>query len=923
MQFSIRHLIVLVAAILGFGLQDVLATHYRAGEITYELIGPFTYRITIKTIAEDNAADRDTIRVDWGDGGPNEVLARTNGPIVGGYHKGELVGFGFKRNLYVGTHTYPGVPPPPRNYYVISFYDPARVNGVLNINRGNSVDVSFYIEDTIRFPTDIASIGYNNSPVFAQDPFDYGNVNEVFTHSPNPWDPDGDSLIFEIVQPLRFMGIPVPNWDNPQNIPTPGDPSNQFRLNRFTGEIVWTTPKQVGLYNVGILITEYRRGIQMGTIMRDFHIIIDNRQNRPPEVVDLQDTCVRAGDILEILVTASDPDISQLVTLTASGGTFLDAPNSISTFTAQPPGNPTSGNYRWQPDCNQVRSQPYTVVFKAQDNFAQGGNKLPLTDVETWLIRVVGPPVQGVAANVQGSTVTVSWANPYFCNTTPNFRGFSVWRRINSNPFTPEYCETGLAGRGYTRLNQNLINNYSFADNSIVRGQQYCYRVLAHFSKLSPNGIFEYDRVESVPSDEVCVNVPLDIPVITNVSVNTTDETNGSNFVAWSKPRAGLNQLDTIQNPPPYIFDIYRGNGFNLASPTLIQTFTANSFYELNDTSFTDSIFDTKTIPNAYKVVFKSNGDSLGETNTASSIFLSIAPSDKLLRLSWTENVPWTNDSFAVFRQDKITLLFDSIGVTKARQFVDTGLVNDSTYCYYVKSYGHYSVSGLKFPLINLSQQNCGTPQDTIAPCPPVLTVTNDCDKYTGKAWGDSVFANKLSFSFRNIVGCDNDADHYNIYFSPSGNALNLLDSTSDTTYIHIINQNIAGCYAITAVDRVGNESAKSNTVCIDNCSFYELPNVFTPNGDGQNDKFTPFKPYRFVTRIEMSIFNRWGNKVFETTDPDINWDGRDFKTGAMLNDGLYLYGGYYYEKQRTGEVRKPLPPNKKGGGYIHLMRGK
>ena len=99
----------------------------------------------------------------------------------------------------MGTHTYPGVPPPPRNYYVISFYDPARVNGVLNINRGNSVDVSFYIEDTIRFPTDIASIGYNNSPVFAQDPFDYGNVNEVFTHSPNPWDPDGDSLIFEIV----------------------------------------------------------------------------------------------------------------------------------------------------------------------------------------------------------------------------------------------------------------------------------------------------------------------------------------------------------------------------------------------------------------------------------------------------------------------------------------------------------------------------------------------------------------------------------------------------------------------------------------------------------------------------------------------------------------------------------------------------
>ncbi len=922
MQFSPKHLVFLLVAFFCFSTKEASATHYRAGEITYELIAPFTYRITVKTIAEDNAADRDTIRVRWGDGSPDDILPRVNGPIVAGARKGEPVGFGFKRNIYIGTHTYPGAPPPPRNYYVVSFYDPARVNNVVNINNGLSVDVPFFIEDTIRFPADLASIGFNNSPVFFQDPFDYGTVNEIFTHSLNPFDPDGDSMTFDITQPLQVFGTPVPNWRNPQNVPTPNDPNNVFSLNRQTGEIVWTTPQRVGLYNVGILIREYRRGILMGTILRDFHIIISNDTNRPPEVSELKDTCIRAGDLLQVLVTASDPNNSQIVTLTADGAPFFDTPNSLATFNAQPPGNPTSGNFSWQPDCNQVRRQPYTVVFKAQDNFAQGGNKLPLTDVETWLIEVVAPPVQNVVAAVQGSTVNINWQNPYFCSTAANFRGFSVWRRVNSNPFTPEYCETGLAGRGYTRLNANLINTYNFADNNIVRGQQYCYRILAHFSRFSPNGIFEFDQVESVPSAEICVNVPLDIPVLTNVSVNSTDVTNGSVFVAWSKPRAGSNQLDTLINTPPYIFDVYRGSGFNLDAPVLVQTYTANSFTELNDTTFTDTLLNTNDNPNSYKVVFKSNGDSLGQTTPASSIFLTISPLDKSLRLNWQKNVPWTNDSFAIFRQNKTTLLFDSIAVTKAREYVDTGLINDSTYCYLVKSFGHYSVQGLKFPLINLSQETCGVPEDTIAPCPPVLTVRNDCEKYAGKPWSDTAYANILSLKLVAQEGCDNDAEHYNIYFSETGNAYTLIDSTFDTTYTHFVPQNIAGCYYVTAMDRNRNESIGSNIVCIDNCAFYELPNVFTPNGDGQNDLFTPFKPYRFVSRVEISIFNRWGNKVFETTDPDINWDGRDYKTGALLNDGLYLYGGYYYEKQRDGEVKKTLPPNKKGGGYIHLIRG-
>jgi len=61
--------------------------------------------------------------------------------------------------------------------------------------------------------------------------------------------------------------------------------------------------------------------------------------------------------------------------------------------------------------------------------------------------------------------------------------------------------------------------------------------------------------------------------------------------------------------------------------------------------------------------------------------------------------------------------------------------------------------------------------------------------------------------------------------------------------------------------------------ICVDSCNFYEIPNVFTPNGDDFNDWLLA-KTSALVEKVEFRLFNRAGVLVFSTQEPRLNWDG-------------------------------------------------
>lgn len=896
----------------------MLATHNRAGEIHLQQIGPLTLRATIITWTKASSvnADRDTLTIDWGDGTRQQVV-RTNGS--GNPPQGILWPNDIKYNTYIAEHTYPG---PGR--YTVGMTDPNRNAGIVNVNPPSSDNVPFHIETTYQFQ-DPQFGGKNTTPFLNQPPIDNACVGKPFKHSPGAYDEDGDSLSFHLIVPLQAHNVPVPNYSFPDQI-GPGI-NNQLELNPFDGEILWQTPQVPGEYNLAFIVVSWRNGVAIDTTIRDMQISVEACDNNPPDVKTIDQLCVVAGDTVFFHVTATDPDSTDVVQLTALGGPFKTQ-YSPATFSA-PTGwfkPPVEGDFQWITTCEHISDQPYSVVFKAVDSVSK---TIPqLADLKSVNIKVVGPPPLDVQATTQLGEVEVSWEKPYFCdNAAENyFYGFSVWRREGSNPFIPDTCTPGLAGKGYTELTfvtkQELNGRYYFKDVNVERGRTYCYRILAKFARISAGG-YPYNLVESLPSKEVCVQLPRDLPLITNVSVESTDPVTGTMRVCWSKPVAA--DLDTIINHGPYRYQVRRAPGLNGGTLQDIPgaSFTATAFWQANDTCFTDINLDTKGQPYHYQVDFyvQGLGTPLGSTNEASSVFLNVASTDQTNLLSWQSDVPWNNYRYVVYRRNDATGAFDSIGQTTTRDYADRNLQNGKEYCYYVRSVGTYSIGGVIDPIFNNSQENCGVPIDTIPPCPPNLVVNNLCDGQAGSE-PDPPFENKLSWTNPNNTcpGTD-DATSYRVWFAANETEplalVDVIQGADNTGYIHTLEDGLAGCYAVSAVDSVGNESAKSNLVCKDNCPEYELPNAFTPNGDDQNDEFRPFPGWRFVSRVDMQIVNRWGNVVFATQDPAIRWNGKNTE-GKDVAEGIYFYVCKVYEDRVNGEVLRQEILR----GYIEVIRG-
>lgn len=870
--------------------ESVFATHNRAGEISYQWIGTdsldLTYKIVIVTYTKTSSPiDRPSL--------DQVFLGDNTTPVSFPRRYSVTLSNDITKNVYDYIHTYSG-----NGSFTISFIDPNRNEGVINIP--NSVEVPFYVQSVLVINP---YLGPNSSPLLTYPPIDRGCIGRIFIHNPGAHDPEGDSLSYELVICGGEAGQPIPGYTYP-------NASNSFTLNPYTGDLIWDQPVSPGEYNVAFNVTQWKQGVFAGYVRRDMQIVIGTCTNHPPFIQSVNDTCVLAGDTLQFDVTAIDPDQNR-VDLSGYGAIFLDSviadPAHLTRI--QFNNDTVISHFFWATKCHHVRSRPYTALFRAQD--IQSIDSTSLVDIQTVNIRVIAPAPPSVTALPNGNSIDINWATSPCAEAV----GYHVYRRTDQYLGVIQCpCDNGVpAYTGYQLIATiNSIDSLHFNDSKggsgLAIGVQYCYLVTAFFA----------DGSESCASPQACTTLKKDLPVLTNVDVNSTDVLNGSINVIWSKPT----EIDTVIYPGPYEYRLYHSTGFSGNAFTQIATFS-----NLTDTIFVDTLINTVSAPWTYRVdLYYTNAGSLvlkGSSTISSSVYLSISPTDNRLNLTWNFQTPWTNSIFEIYRFNNVTSVFDSITAVNTNQYSDSGLENGVQYCYYIRSIGSYSTPGIVSPLLNRSQQTCAIPIDNIPPCATPLSVNSDC----------STNSNLLIWVNPNHT-CSDDVLKYYIYFSAGDStAFELIDSVltpTDTTYLHANLEVISGCYKVTAVDSVGNETLNALVVCVDTCRQYVLPSVFTPNNDGLNDLFHPCDKttspelqakncpaYQNVKSVNMKIYNRWGNIVYETTDKDINWDGKNKDSKQDCPDGVYFYTCKVYFYRIFGDDVKELH------GTIQLLRNK
>ena len=176
--------------------------------------------------------------------------------------------------------------------------------------------------------------------------------------------------------------------------------------------------------------------------------------------------------------------------------------------------------------------------------------------------------------------------------------------------------------------------------------------------------------------------------------------------------------------------------------------------------------------------------------------------------------------------------------------------------------------------------------QSTIPSIEPSATYINDDGEET-VATSDFAGQAPLSVTFRaNPKNMDDYAPIYEWHFQKEGEETEMMVRYEEDTEYTFTE---SGTIVVTLKAKVSQDSEELPTnpirVTVSE-SKLSFPNAFSPNGDDKNPTFKA-KEYQSIVEFHAYIFNRWGQKLYEWTDPAGEWDGT--YNGKVVKDGTYF----------------------------------
>ncbi|MBW8051779.1 MAG: T9SS type B sorting domain-containing protein [Cytophagales bacterium] len=281
---------------------------------------------------------------------------------------------GFEQYIYSGTYTLPAQ----CSDWVFSFTECCRNDQITNLQSPGSEDM--YVEATLNNTGGIC----NSSPVFTTTPVPFICVGELFCYDHATVDPDGDSLVYTLVNPLGNGQAPISYTAGYSPTYPITTTTGTVAFNSSTGEMCFT-PNAAQVSVVTVLIREYRGGVLIGSTMRDIQIIILDCDQAPLEV-----TVPCGGNTITLIIRDAAIVCSSIAadgsdfTLTGPGGPFiitgavgvncgtstdqitisLNTPVTLDSIYTLTITTGTDGNTLID-DCGNVMDDPITLVFTA------------------------------------------------------------------------------------------------------------------------------------------------------------------------------------------------------------------------------------------------------------------------------------------------------------------------------------------------------------------------------------------------------------------------------------------------------------------------------------------------------------------------------------------------------------------------------